>query len=504
MEATHSADCAAIIKSFEKHLLSAPSEGAIIGTTLPKLAAINSNAISSANHLQNLVNPPIPQEILGAFNTGASSGEEPSVDIPGGFSQVASRVVDIKNWQQWLAGCIPCALRVEFRAELLGKLDDQLIAILEDMVNQYLKQMSFILNLLNATDVYADVCPLLFAMRDICVPDLQRILSLLASILYRISVRELTGLDLMKLLIMPIFQPIFSGLIGILNQYKILVTDPLNCVVANLNAQLSKFQTGDTVNERLVNDLVSKADALGLISGESQKADTRKILNNARQPFASVDAGITAMQDAAGSAVFHLRRLMLVGIFEIESLLDELKSELASFLGINDRETVDFLLDQYQKLLIFRLIAFISALVKALTVGFNCNFDDPVQAEDTVGKFLNDFLGPDAPVIVHNTETGEIQLFVNPALTAPLKNTPFRETPVLVQVGVFSTQAVSQPASIGSVVTPTGNTEVDKTFNAIMSQSNRAITVKPRCVFEPESDGNKLAQWIAELNATGA
>jgi hypothetical protein len=509
MEATHASDCGAIIKAFEKHLLSAPSEGGIIGTVMPKLAAISSNSTSSAAHLENSVNPPIPQEILGAFNQSASQDQEPSVNIPGALAALGAQVVDIKNWQQWLASCIPCALRIEFRAELLNRLDDQLLDILEEMVNQYLKQLAFILNLLNATDVYADVCPLLAALSDTCIPDLQRILSLLAAILYRISVRELTGLDLMKLLILPIFQPIFSGLIGILNQYKTLVTDPLNCVVANLNAQLGKLQTGSTFNESLARDLTEKADALGLISGEAQKAETFKALNEARQPFTTIDEGITAMQDAAGMAVFHLRRLMLVGIFEIESLLDELKSELASFLGINDKETVEFLLNQYQKLLIFRMIAFISALVKALTVGFNCNFNDPAAAEDTVGKFLNDFLGPNAPIIVRNDSvTGEIQLLVNPAVTDPLKDSlKFRDTPILVQAGVFSTlgRAAPQSPSVGSVITPTGNKEVDSAFDAIMTQSSQAVTIKPRCVFEPgEVDSNKLAQWIAELNATGA
>jgi hypothetical protein len=506
MEATHAADCGAIIKAFEKYLLSAPSEGGIIGTVMPKLAAISSNSTASAAHLENAVNPPIPQEILGAFNQ--SGTPEISVDIPGQLNALGAQVVDIKNWQQWLASCIPCSLRVDFRAELLNKLDDQLLDIMEEMVNQYLKQLSFILNLLNATDVYSDVCPLLAITSDICIPDLQRIISLLASMLYRMTVRELTGVDLMKLLVLPIFQPIFSGLVGILGQYKILITDPLNCVVGNFSAQLGKLQTTSTFNESLARELTNKANALGLVREETQKADTFKALNEARQPFSSIDEGIEAMQNATGSAAFHLRRLMMTGIFEVENLLDELKSELSSFLGINNKETVDFLLNQYQKLLIVRLITFVAALVKATTVGFNCNFSDPAAAEDTVGKFLNDFLGPNAPVIVRNdSTTGDIQLFVNPTVTDSLKNIQqFRTTPTLVQAGIFSTlgRVAPQTPTVGSIITPTGNKEVDAAFDAIMTQSSQAVTIKPRCVFEPgEVSSNKLAQWIAELNATG-
>lgn len=486
MDATKAADCSSIIKAFEKHMLSAPSEASIVGATIPKLAAIHSNAVSAANGLRNLVSPPIPSEVLSSFNNDANTGNEPAITIPDPFSQLVTKNVDIKNWQEWLKECIPCDLRVEFRAELIGKLDDQLLDILEEMINQYLKQISFILNLLNATDVYADVCPLLFAMRDICIPDLQRIISLLASILYRMSVKELSSIDLMKLIVLPIFQPIFNGLLGILNQYKVLITDPLTCVSANLNSQLGKLKTGSAVNQTLVNDLVEKTTALGLVSGEAQRSQLRTQLNNARQPFENIDKGIEAMQEATGSAVFHLHRLMQVGIFEIEALLDELRSEFASFLNINDKESVEFLLNQYQKLLIFRLIEFIAALIKALTVGFNCDFNHPAQAEDTVSKFLNDFLGPDAPVIVRNTaDTNAIQLVFNPELTKSLKET------------------IPNDGS-GPILAPSGNAEVDSAFSAIISQSSQVVTIRPQCVFEPgEVDNNKLAQWIAELNATG-
>jgi hypothetical protein len=486
MDATKAADCAAIIKAFEKHMLTAPSEAAIVGSTIPRLAAINSNATAAARSIQNLVNPPIPQELLTSFNSGATTEGQQNTVLPGEFSQVASKSVDINNWQEWLQDCIPCDLRVELRAELLLKLDDQLLDLLEQLRAQYLKELSFILNLLNATDVYSDVCPLLFAMRDICIPDLQRIISLLASIIYRMTVRELTQIDLIKLLVAPIFQPLFSGLVGILNQYKVLITDPLNCVVSNLNAQLGKLQTGNSLNQALVKDLIKKADALGLISGEAQKAEITEKLSQAHQPFQTIDEGITAMQNAAGSAVVNLRRFLVSGIYEVEVLLDRLKSELASFLGVDSKDTAEFLLGQYQKILIFRLIEFISALVKALTVGFNCDFNDPQKAEDTVGRFLNDFLGPKAPILVRTDNvTGDLVLIFNPGLAEAFEPT-------------------GESTSIAQNITPASDKEVDETFNAIISQSSQPVRIRPRCVFEPDSvDSNKLAQFIAELEATG-
>lgn len=479
MDATQASDCSLIIKAFQKHMMSAPTEEAIIGGLTPPLATIQVNAASAASNLRNLVNPPIPSQVLTAFSSGATAQGADTPSIPSDISNLAAKAVDIKNWQEWLKSCIPCDLRIQFRAEIPNGIDDELLQALEAMLEQFLKELEFILNLLNATDVYGDVCPLLFALQDTCIPDLQRIISLLASILYRMSVRELNSTDLLKLLLIPIFQPIFVNLVGLLNQYKLLITDPLQCVEANLKAQLEKLKIGSEFDQTLANNLTSKANALGLVSGVAQTNQLRQQLNDARQPFQDLDAGINAMQNAAGLAGFHLQRFINVGISEVDTLLDQLKREINQFLGTNGSETVSFLLDQYQKLMIFRLILFIAALVKAFTVGFKCDFNNPAKAQDTISKFLNDFLGPNAPIIVTSDPDGHIQLITNPDLNNTVKN-------------------------ISTTLQPSGNKEVDIAINAIITQSSQPVTIKPTCVFEPSStDANKLAQWIKELDATG-
>lgn len=480
MEATRSADCVSIVKAFEKHLLTVPEEGAIVGSTIPRLAAININTKSASSNLKNLVNPPVPQEVLGSFSNRTATGEDPSVSIPVEGTQ--GTTPDIENWKNWLQDCIPCNLRIEFKAELIGALDNQFLDILDVMIAQYLKEMTFIMNLLNATDVYADVCPLLFAMKDICIPDLQRILSLFAGILYRMTVREFQATDLITLLIQPILQPLFMGIFGILNQYKALIVSPLNCVRVSINTQLGKLKLGAAINNGLADDLATKTQALsfGTIS-DTNRDKARDNLQAARAPLDSLDAGISATQNAIGMATSHLDRLLGVGISEIDLLLSDLQSQIAGFLGVNDKDTVDFLLAQYQKMIIFRLISFIAALVKALTSGFNCDFNNLTRAQDTVSTFMNDFLGPNAPIIVStDPDTGGVQLTFDSALSQPLA------------------------ASLGVDITPSGDPEVDATISAIITQSSQPVTIKPECVFEPSSqDSNKLAQWIAELNATG-
>ena len=484
MDTTEAADCSSIIKAFEKHALSAPTEPAIMAGALPRVAAINMNAAAAASNLRNAVNPPIPNEaVSGSFSEAQSTATtiDLGLSIPGTNSNTS--VTDPKDWRDWIESCIPCELRLDLRIDLLNSLDDALLDILEQIINNYLKELAFILNLLNATDVYADVCPILFALRDVCIPDLQRILSLLAGILYRMTVRELTNIDLLKLLVLPLFQPIFNGLLTLLNQYKVLVTDPLQCVVANLDAQLNKIKMSSTLNESLVNELVTKADQLKLLESDSDKEEMRASLNKARQPFESLDQGIESMQSAMGASVYHLRRLTMVGIFEVESLLAELKRELANFLGIDENETIDMLLNQYEKLLIFRLISFIAALIKAKAIGFNCNFDNPAQAEDTVGRFLSEFLGPNSPVIVtNNSVTGEIQLLFNPTTKSTL------EANIPESRQRFSTLLASP------------DPEVSVAINGIIAQSSQPVTIKPACVFDSGLvDNNQMAQWLKEL-----
>jgi hypothetical protein len=369
-------------------------------------------------------------------------------------------------------------------------MDLKLLEMLEQMVKQYLSILSFIVNLLNSNDIYADVCPLLFAMQDICIPDLQRILSLLAGILYRMQVKELESIDLLKLLILPIFQPIFAGLLGTLGQYKLLVTDPLNCVVASIDTQLEKIQTGSAFN-LLSSTALNQAKSLKLVDSSNIDA-ARSAINNVRQPFATLDEASRSMQAGLGTAVVELRRFVSLGVFEVDSLLEALKSEFEAFLGLNDRDTIDFLLNQLQKLLIFRLIAFITSLVKALISGFNCDFSNPEAADETVDRFLNDFLGPNSAIVVRN-DAGDIQLIINPDLTQPIKDG--------ILTGAVDTRF---PTQSPTVIAPTGNVEVDSAFDAIITQSSQPLTIKPRCVFEPSDvDSNKLAQWIKELNATG-
>lgn len=461
------ADCSQIIKTFQKAMMAAPSEEAVIGSILPKVSAIAMNSHSVSSNLSNNAAPPIP-EALGFLFGGGGSVSLPSIDLPD-LPDSSAQMLNATNWREWLEKCIPCNLRVNLRADLLGTFNSTLLTTLENMLNSYLKELAFVMNVLNAPDVYQDACLMLRGMNAICIPDLQRILSLLAMMLYRLTTKEIIDVDIMKLIVLPIFQPIFTGIAMLFSRYKMLVTDPLNCVVTQIDVELNKLKIADEVSS--INTSIGNAldqDTIGAIT--------------------KMEEGISQFQKSMGTGLTELRNTVTQGVNEVESLVDDLMRELESFVGIGEQETVDYLLNQYKKLKLIRMISFVSGLVKAQIGGFNCSLDNPDTAQETLITFFDNYLNPNSNIVViTDPQTGDVTLMVDRNAVRGL--------------GSAVTNGVASPGPI--ILQPSGNQEIDQAVNAIITQATSPVSIKPKCFFEASSeDDNKLAQWIAELDAT--
>lgn len=500
MEATHIADCAQLVKVFEKAMLAAPSEGAVMGAMLPQVASIGVNAHAASSNLEDMVKPELPEPIQAILDATSGSVELPQDWMPDGkLFQAASDPLNLDKWRDWLEECIPCQFRVSLRAELFDGIDEILLATLEEMLNNFLKELAFILNILNAPDVYQDACLLLRALDGICIPDLQRMLSLLAALLYRLTAKEIAGIDIMKLIVLPIFQPIFLGIAMLFSQYKLLVVDPLRCVTTYLNLQLEKIKSGDFLNNANIARLEQLNADLRLLDSTTDKQEFKKKLKEIQQSIKTFDEGVSAIQNALGSSGLELQYWVTRGINEVESAVDELINEVAAFVGTSNRENIDFLLRQYEKLKILRLIAFVSGLIKALVSGFNCKLDSPDAAQHTLAQFFDNFLGPNSNVTVQvDPDTNDIQLIFNKDALRPLVP-EFDGASIGIDLEVQTQSPTSQPPII---VQPTGDSEVDRAVNAIIEQVVNPVRVKPPCFFEAtDEDNNKLAKFIAELDA---
>jgi hypothetical protein len=495
MEASRLQDCAALAKAFQKKMMSAADESDVIGSLLPAVSMIQVNAASASGNLLNAISPPIPDLILDALAEASEAG--PKVELPNNPSiQNAASLTALGI--EWLEKCIPCNLRLKFKADLYISLSDTLVLNLEEMLNNYIKELNFIISLLNSTDIYQDGCLMLKVLADICVPDIQRMISLFAALLYRQTSREvLEQTDIMKLLIMPIFQPIFTNITQVFGQYKVLVTDPLQCVVANLSYQIERLKTGGFLTDPQVNNIESKTNLLMEIAGigptktfpiDFSSDDVKDSLVAAQTVGNSLDQGLSAIQNSLGSSIFELKRLTSVGIVEVETILADLERELSKFIGGSQSETNTFLIRQYDKLIIVRMIAFLIAVVKAVGSGFDCNLPAGETGNSVLNKFYEDFLGPSSRVVVsRNPATNEVTLVLDSKAQPLIENTKEDST--------------RNPPAI--ILDPTGNNEVDQAVNAIMNKVVTPVTIKPKCFFDTQTpDDNRLAQFLAQLDAT--
>jgi hypothetical protein len=500
MEATKIQDCSLIVKAFQKKMMSGATEAEVFGGLMPSVGMMQVNAVSAAGNLNNAISPPLPTGLIDLLAAAAEAGPrvELSADIPTAGNQLAALGLE------WIERCIPCNLRLKFKADLVNSLSDTLLRTLQDMLNNYLKELAFILNILNSADVYQDACLMLMALNDICIPDIQRMISLLSALLYRHTAKSIMeGVDIMKLLILPIFQPIFTNLAQLFGQYRGLITDPLQCVIANLGFQLKKIKTGGFLTDPQINSIENRTDELQKITGINGVSSTaidfnseqiKKALKNAQSIGNSYDDGIDAIQNSLGTAVFHLRRLVMTGIVEVETILADLEAELIKFLGGTRKESINFLLQQYDRLLIIRMLSFLSAVVQAMAGGFSCNIPNEEAANVTLAKFFTQFLGPQSGVLVTvDPRTNRVLLTYDTRAQNSLQ---------LAEQSLSSLEANVANGFAPVIIEATGNDEIDQTLNAIMTQASTPVTIKPKCFFETQSpNDNKLMQYLAELDA---
>lgn len=471
--------------------MAAPSEAAIIGSTTSVLASIQVNSNSARANVQNSVSPPLPSVIQNILNATAGGTE---LDLDAGIEAAISRAGDLsglpEDEAELLEGtlntirdiqkeCIPCNLRVALRASLPELFNESLLSTLENLIESYLRALNFIVNLLSGASVYQDICLVLRGINTICIPDLQRIVSLLNAMLYRLTSAELGDADMMKLVVLPIFQPIFMGIALLFQQFRLLVTDPLNCVVNQLDFTIQRLKVGSLATQGPGATATEQLIKYAIADTEEENQQITDAFSALASGGATLDQGLTAIQNSLGGTLTLLRNTVSKGIRETEELANSLIEEVQSFVGISEEQTNTYLTMQFQKLLYFRLIGLISALIEAKASNFECALGEPNQAKETLEQFIGNFLDLDANVSIDVDDAGDLQLVFD----ATIGN---------------ASDGVS-----GVAITTTGDEEIDNAVNAILTQATTPKVVKPPCLFSTtdESD-NKLAEYIAMLDST--
>lgn len=272
IEALEIQDCYNIIKTFERGCAYSTTEESVYAVLTPLLAgiqtqsqsiynqmtndesmSISSSAISSAlagtDQMANLSNmdksnegdPDIVSKLIGNFVPDIVGREGLAPDEIDGKAQPAGVLGNAFNSE-----CIPCGSRLNMLQELkLGRFLDVGVQILEyylAWLKEQLRQLQQIIQMLDNPSRFVDLCALLkFLTEFVCIPDLQRIISVLMALLSRVSFDISLSFDLIMSLVGLLVTPMLTAFTNMLQSYILLAVAPIDCIIDALQANLSKL-----------------------------------------------------------------------------------------------------------------------------------------------------------------------------------------------------------------------------------------------------------------------
>lgn len=367
----------------------------------------------------------------------------------------------------WARDCIPCGDRLLALLEIHPQVN--LLGLLEADLLSRLKMLQDIAGLFTNFDQYGDFCQLMSLLSFMCVPDLQRIIALLMALLM-LDLPSLDGLiGLLQALILPIFAPILMAITALLDQFVLLVTTPIQCVLDAITQQISKLQF--------------EGGAIGIEGAFKNKSFSKTIkvpsnpLNSQLQTSKNAIQG--ASQQIAGG-LQELQGFIHEAKAKIEAKLDFYLGEIKAMLGELGHGDSAYTLATLRKLKIIRFVGFVTSIISAMAKGHSaCSGSGKPPELQEIDSFFNTYVNPNSPFTAYINSEGNLVIDEKQALPNVLP-------------GTSTFDYGGQP-----IVDTTILKTIQQT-NAILSQPGHAVI---RCRLETSvQDADKINQYIGELN----
>jgi len=393
---TNQSDCAIIAQTFERGAHSTPSEAAVFATISRTLQNNKAFAISSSASFKTYLGAPQEDAATVAQQSNQYAAAGASISGGGGSSaqtQQFMQSLNIGTQQQTTHGdsfgeklldkareCIPCGVRLSAFLELQPNVD--LLGSFETYLKTALGNLQSVADLLNNFDTYGDLCALLNLFSFMCIPDLQRIIALFMA-LFILEVPELDGLiGLLTSLVMPIFAPILVGISTLLDQFVVLITNPLACVVDAINLQIKKLGFESTRE------------------GRRLKKDLKDASTKSKEVTKEINNGIKEMKKQLQEGIQKVKARMSFYTQQINAMLGEMGGGDAAYLQA-----------KLKVLQLVRLIAFVTAIINALTRGHAACSNTGKNAEaPEIENFYQNFLNPQAPFNIYLDNNGNLKI----------------------------------------------------------------------------------------------
>ncbi len=317
--------------------------------------------------------------------------------------------------------------------------------ILDIMKNDVLSRLQFIdkiKDMFTNLNFYGDYCQMVSLLNFICIPDLQRILMLLASLLtdYGSGLQNLTAA--LQAIIAPLFYPVILSLNSVLDKLLQLVLNPMNCIITVVQENIRKLNIGTLVGDQT---LTNASRNLTLVQNEA-------------------NVELKMFQGQVRSAMVELYNRMNEGNISLRNKVDFYSQQLQKLLKQWGNHNINYSRIANDKLLVVRLIAFVSAMIKAKQNGQVCNGIKPAPSE--LDNFFGRYLSPNSPFNITVDKDGNLRL------EEKINTKP------IVGISVGSKPLLKAP------IIP-----VTQTFTCNLNTSS--------------TDINKVNTWIDQLNSTG-
>jgi len=192
---------------------------------------INNKAIADENgNATETISKMLPRDNSGINNFG-DSNSIPGLDKP----------LDFKDQQSIIEECFPCLDRPEISSGFKSAVS-QIFSMYFQMFDMIASLPKLVSAISAPANAYSFVCSLLNAFRAICIPDLERMLTLIEYYLSRLFLYQLRKFTFILDINMDIvFIPFYAGLMKLITVVIDEILKPVQCIIYSFDTQAKKI-----------------------------------------------------------------------------------------------------------------------------------------------------------------------------------------------------------------------------------------------------------------------
>lgn len=509
-------DCSLVVQTFERAANSDFTEEATFAVLYHGLEAMRTSSKTMQNSLSGYSLSPVANQatsMTAGLSLNSAAQEDASITSMVLGDSTISTVADEEFAQkllEWSKDCIPCVGRILALTELVPGAD-----FLEALGMDIQAQLENLLNLvkmLGDFSTFTNYCDLMSLLSGQCIPDLQKMISLIMALFMQSLLPDLdVSLDAILSLIAPLFQPIFMAITTLLDQFAALTLAPVDCVIAALQLQIEKtkgFQqvASQSIVQKMQNATTSATKMVGSYGNAEAAASTRETMDSATSSVASgLQAGEDAMAETMASfenGLVQLQTMLVDGRDTVKAKVAFYIEQLKALLGDSSGAFQAQMLSALKKLGMVRMVAFLASMIAALASGnLGCSTPSGERTLNELENFVDNFLNANAAYQLSVDPQGNIVVDEkdNSILQATIK-WPQGTLPNIDNVVQFEGSEVVDVSHLSSDM----QSWVEQAQQVEKSLVSRVKRLSLDCRLRvTQEDGSRVNQWIADFNKAG-